>query len=90
MTFGGDPNAWWSMPPFRLAGFLLNRAKAEAYQSLRRVSELMAADPAYEQHGRQAQIDRWRTAAGFQKTEQPFMATLHALREMGLDVEVIH
>lgn len=90
MTFGGDPNAWWQMPPFRIAGFLLNRMRAEAYQSLRRVSELMTADPAYDQRGRESQITAWRHTAGLPTPPRSFLATLQGLRDMGLEVEVVH
>lgn len=90
MTYGGSPNEWWSMTPFRLAGFLVNRVKAEAYQSLRRVGELMTADPMYEQRDRQAQMDQWRKVAGLATTPKPIAQQVDALRKLGFDVEVVH
>lgn len=89
MVYGGSPLDWWRLTPIQIAGYLANRAKAEAYQSLRRVTELMVADPAFEKAARQRQMDRWKESAGMQEQERPLLQKIDRWREMGMQIEMV-
>lgn len=90
MIYGGNPDAWWQMTPFRLAGFLINRSKVEAYESLRRVGELMVANPDYKAGPREQQMAEWREIAGIKPRPKTMAQKLAELQQMGIDVEVVH
>lgn len=89
MIYGGSPNEWWDMPPYRLAGFIVNRPKAEAYQSLRRVAELMTAAPEYDKAARQRQMDDWRRQAGYVEKEKPLSQKMAMFKEWGMSIEMV-
>lgn len=89
IVYGGSPAEWWEMSAVRRAGFLANRAKAEAYQSLRRVAELMTAAPEYDKAARQRQMDDWRRQAGYVEKEKPLTQKIDRWREMGMSIEMV-
>jgi len=89
MVYGGSPVDWWALPPMRLAGFILHRAKAEAYASLRHVDELIVANPGFDQNARQRQIDRWKQILGIKEQEKPFAHRLQTFAEWGMQIEVV-
>ncbi len=90
MVYGGSPLDWWALTPFRLAGFILNRSKAEAYSSLRRVDELIVSNPGYQQTARQNQIDHWKKLAGLVEKEKPLSQRLQMFAEWGMSVEIVN
>jgi len=88
-VYGGSPLDWWALTPYRLAGFILNRSKAEAYSSLRRVDELIVSNPGYEKTGRQNQIDHWKRLAGIVEKEKPMAQKLQMFAEAGMKIEFV-